>query len=64
MGKIVVWGMAAVMCAGVSWADAAPVTVKGDKIALTFGSEEKGAVVSLKTAAGVEIGRASCRERV
>ena len=58
MGKIVGWGMAALMCAGASWAERAPITVKGERVTLTLGREEKGAVVSLKTAEGVELAAA------
>jgi len=55
MDKIVGWGMAALMCASVSWAESAPVTLTNARMSLALGREEKGAVVSLKTGEGVEL---------
>ena len=44
----------AVVCGG-ALADDAPLTLRGEAIALTLGRAEKGAVVSLKTRDGGEL---------
>ncbi len=42
-------------CAAAAQVDAPPLEVRGERIALTLGRAEKGAVVSLKTRAGAEL---------
>ncbi len=42
-------------CCGVVWAEAEPLELRGERIALKLGRAEKGAVVSLKTREGVEL---------
>ncbi len=48
------WGWFVLACACFVQAEDVPVTVTSERIALTLGRAEKGAVVSLKTRAGVE----------
>ena len=59
MRKRVKWGLFALLGASVSWAGNAPVTLKNERFTLALGREEKGAVVSLKTAEGAELAAAA-----
>ena len=42
-------------CCGVALADVEPLELRSDKITVRLGREERGGIVSLKTAEGVEL---------
>ena len=52
-------GAAGLIGWGVALAETAPLELRGERIALTLGREEKGAVVSLKTREGAELAAVS-----